>query len=189
MHSPLQLFCAITHRLLLLHHLINDLAIPTRRKASAREMVRAPPSAAAAVWEDKRPTFEEEEEKNELIELSVIYRAVTSLNGSIPRPSRLAGWLSCLLACLLTGHHPNKPHSAAILFQSAIGWRCKSERNISAGNRETGQKLFSLDRQEDRGKTEIPRVLLAAHSIREKENQFTPNARRAIRIRFITFPH
>lgn len=99
MHSPLQLFCAITHRLLLLlHHLINDLAIPTRRQASAREMVRASPSAAA-VWEDKRPTFEEEEEKNELIELSVIYRAVTSLNGSIPRPSRLAGWLGCLLAC------------------------------------------------------------------------------------------
>lgn len=108
MHSPLQLFCAITHRLLLLHHLINDLAIPTRRQASAREMVRAPPSAAAAVWEDKRPTFEEEEEKNELIELSVIYRAVTSLNGSIPRPSRLAGWLGCLLACLLTGH-PTTP--------------------------------------------------------------------------------
>lgn len=60
----------------------------------------------------------------------------------------LAGLLACLLACWLATIHPNKPHSAAILFQSAsVGWRCKSERNISARHRETGQILFLLDRQ------------------------------------------
>lgn len=71
-------------------------------------------------------------------------------------------------------HHPNKPHSAAILFQSAsVGWRCKSERNISAGNRETGQKLFLLlDRQEDRGNRDSSSVacLLPIQLERKKIN-------------------